>query len=483
MTDPKKYLRKIFSVKERYPNFGPIIVKANIKGFRGINNLTITFDCPITAISGLNGTGKSTIAQLMMCAYKKPKAGSKDYKRHHVSNYFPISKADPAPFTPEASIEYYYATNQDNCLQELTVKRGSGKHWEGYKRQPERHCRYIGFTIYIPKVEQRDISIYRGNDISISNELELTEEAKKAICKILSNHYSELTSATASHANRTTDIGFAEKSGAKYSENNMGFGEGRIFYTVKSLESAPEQSLFIIEEPETSLHEHAQYEFAKYLIDVCIRRKHQIIITTHSKAVLSALPPESRKLLYREGDEIKIGDRTSIAEASGILSLGKNSDLTIVVEDRRAKTLLTEIIRAGKSNLLKGIKIIYVGNDDLVFNIANNFKNSGMKVKAFRDGDRKSGNNKFIHSLPGREAPEREVLLNKSVQDWLLNEHNINFQNWEAVNKNIDYHEWPGIIAEEVSISDDGFWEQACMVYAKNLDKNEVERVIKNIEF
>lgn len=482
MSDPRKDLQREFSRKTRYANFGPIIAKAIVRGFRGIDNLTITFELPITAISGLNGTGKSTIAQLMTSAYKKPSTESADYKRHHVSNYFPVSKADPEPFRPDASIEYFYCTNQEDRLQELTVKRGSGKQWEGYKRQPERHCRYIGFTIYIPKVEQRDISIYRGNDISILDESDLTENAKKAICKILSNPYSGLTSATAKHNTRTADIGFAEKLGAKYSENNMGFGEGRVFYTVRSLESAPEQSLFVIEEPETSLHEHAQYEFAKYLIDVCLRRKHQIIITTHSKAVLAALAPESRKLLYREGKSVKISDRTSTAEATGLLSLGNSHDLTVVVEDRRAKTLLTEIVRVAKPNLLKGIRISFVGNDDLVSSITKQLRSEGVKVKAFRDGDRGPDKSNSVYSLPGTMAPEKEVFANQNVQSWLLSEYGINFPEWLVVNSEVDFHDWPEAIAKEVSKSDDGLWEQLCSIYAKGLDNAVSMEVVRNIE-
>ena len=482
MADPRKELQKQFSQKTRYANFGPVIAKASIKGFRGIDDLTITFESPITAISGLNGTGKSTIAQLMTSAYKKPSTESKEYKRHHVSNYFPISKADPEPFRPDATIEYFYGTNQHDRLQELTVKRGAGKQWEGYKRQPERHCRYIGFTIYIPKVEQRDISIYRGNDISILNESDLTDDAQKAICRILSNPYSGLTSATAKHNTRTTDIGFAEKLGAKYSENNMGFGEGRVFYTVRSLESAPEQSLFVIEEPETSLHENAQYEFAKYLIDVCLRRKHQIIITTHSKAVLSALAPESRKLLYREGKSVRISDRTSTAEATGLLSLGNNHDLTIIVEDRRAKTLLTEIVRSVKPNLLKGIKISFVGNDDMVSNITKQLRSEGIKVKAFRDGDRGPDKANSIYSLPGTMAPEKEIFSCQAVRAWLLTDHGIDFADWLIVNSETDFHDWPEALATEVSKSVDGLWEQACANYAKKLDPALSSEVVQSIE-
>lgn len=481
MVDTKKELQKLFSKKSRYSNFGAAIAAMRVKGFRGVSDLTLTIESPITAISGLNGTGKSTIAQLATCAYKKPVTESKEYKRQSISNYFPVSKADPKPFSDSASIEYKYLTNTEERLQELTVYRSESQ-WNGYKRQPERHCRYIGFTIYIPKVEQRDISIYRGTDINITNENPLPDAAKNAISKILNHPYESLSSAVVAHDRRSADIGFASKFGARYSENNMGFGEGRVFYTVTSLETAPEQSLFVLEEPETSLHEHAQYEFAKYLIEVCIRRKHQIVLTTHSRAILSALPRESRKLLYREGRVVKVSDRTSTAEAAGVLSLGMTQGKILLVEDNKAKTLLTEIVRISKPSLLKGIKISYVGNDDVVASLTKQFKNDGHPVLGIRDGDRGENKEFGLLKLPGSACPEREVFGNRNVQKYLLKTYGFNFTNWLTLNPECDFHEWPGEVAFEVSKSEDGLWEQLCSIYAKFLPNEERSRLVESIE-
>lgn len=481
MSDLKKELQKLFSKKSRYSNFGATIAEIRVKGFRGLSDLAINVESPITAISGLNGTGKSTIAQLAACGYKKPTTESKDYKRQNISNYFPVSKADPKPFTDNASVEYKYSTNTEDRLQELTVYR-SGSQWNGYKRQPERHCRYIGFTIYIPKVEQRDISIYRGSDISITNENSLSETAKQAISKILNHPYENLSSATAAHDKRSADIGFASKFGARYSENNMGFGEGRVFYTVTSLETAPVQSLFILEEPETSLHEHAQYEFAKYLIDVCIRRKHQLIITTHSRSILAALPRESRKLLYREGSLVRVSDRTSTAEAAGILSLGMSQGKILLVEDIKAKILLTEIIRKTKPALLKGLKISFVGNDDVVASLTRQLRSDGHQVLGVRDGDKGDDKKSGLLKLPGTNCPELEVLHNNEVKKYLQDQYNFNFSDWLILNAEMDFHDWPIEIAKEISKSEDGLWEQLCSIYSNSILTDQIEKLIESIE-
>jgi predicted ATPase len=481
MADPKKELQKLFSKKDRYKNFGPTIAHLKIQGFRGIEDLEINIESPITAISGLNGTGKSTVAQLCTCAYRKPITESDQYKRHIIANYFPVSKADPKPFKDDASIEYDYVTATEDKLQELTVYR-KGSKWDGYKRQPERHCRYIGFTIYIPKVEQRDISIYRGNDITLLDENSLSNDANSAISKILNHPYENLSSATATHKDSKTSIGFATKFGEKYSENHMGFGEGRVFYTVSSLETAPEQSLFVLEEPETSLHEHAQYELAKYLIDVCMRRKHQIILTTHSRAILNALPRESRKLLYRDGKKVKVSNRTSTCEATGMLSLGYSSEKMVLVEDTRAKTLLTEIIRIAKPTLLKGVKVSFVGSDDVVRTLTAKFKEDGYSVVGVRDGDKGGDPKLSLYKLPGSLPPEKEVLQCSAVKTYIAEKYSCDLSQWLALNKDTDFHDWPTMLAGDLCKTEEGLWEELCFVYCKAWSIDDLQALVTNIE-
>lgn len=477
MSDNKKQLQQLFCEGQRYNNFGDALTSIKIQGFRGIQDLTIEINSPITAISGLNGTGKSTIAQLCTCAYKAPKPN----KRHIIAKFFPVSKADPHPFSTTASVLYRYTNKTPSNTKDVTVSR-QGSRWYGYKRQPERFCKYIGFTVYIPKVEQGDISIYGGTELTIDDEKIIPEIAKHAISKILNYPYENLSSAVASRNNRKTDIGFATKFGAKYSENNMGFGEGRVFYTVSSLENSPDRSLFVIEEPETSLHEHAQHELAKYLIEVCIRKRHQIILTTHSRSILSALHRDSRKLLYREGRSVKISNQASIIEAAGILSVGMKQERTILVEDTRAKLLLREIIRVKKPNLLKGIKIIHVGNDDIVASLTKAFREDKLSVIGIRDGDKGSNSRDHLFKLPGTLPPEQEVFSCKEVQNYLLEKFQIEWGDWKELHTDSDFHEWPDLISNEISKSGDGLWEELCSIYARSIPDSQLDSLIRNIE-
>ena len=147
MADPNKKLVAKFKLENRYSNFGPFLRKLTINGFRGLRDIDVKFDHPVTAISGLNGTGKSTIGQLCVCAYKKPSTTTK-YRRQYIKDFFPISAADPSPIDDNPSLIFRYTTDSER-FKSVTVTRANSA-WSGYKRQPERCCFYIGFTVYIP---------------------------------------------------------------------------------------------------------------------------------------------------------------------------------------------------------------------------------------------------------------------------------------------------------------------------------------------
>ena len=114
--------------------------------------------------------------------------------------------------------------------------------------------------ISIPKVERKDLSIYGAKNLQFTEKREIDPDVIQKLARILGQKYDDVAFQGVSHKNKESEVGIATRLGYSYSENNMGFGEGRVLYTVDKLENSPEHSLFILEEPETSLHENAQFE-------------------------------------------------------------------------------------------------------------------------------------------------------------------------------------------------------------------------------
>ncbi|MCD8503543.1 MAG: ATP-binding protein [Burkholderiaceae bacterium] len=447
MTTSVEKLAQQFTEKNRYANFGPCLRKIVVHGFRGLQELHVHVEHPITAISGINGAGKSTLVQLVSCAYRKPTTAV-DYKRQYVKNFFPVSPADPTPILTDARITYSYETDDYRRHQEVTVSRVNSA-WSGYKRQPERYCYYIGFTVYIPKVERRDLSVYGGASLKMNERRELDPFIVSQMARIIGLDYQEVSFQGVSHKDKKSEIGIASRLGSSYSENNMGFGEGRVLYTIDLLEKSPEQSLFVLEEPETSLHESAQREFARYLIDVCVRRHHQIFLTTHSSVMLAELPASSRKLIMRTQDGVLVEDRISATQLRSALSDGWVRDYIVFVEDEFAKCMLTEAIRVSDRQLLRQVAIHEAGDVDAVRKAAILLRKVGKLAIAVRDGDIGDSISEGIFSFPGCSAPEKVVFSHSDVKALLKQKYDLDVD-WLMRKNNIeDHHQITAMLAHE----------------------------------
>ncbi|MEH8230442.1 MULTISPECIES: AAA family ATPase [Aeromonas] len=479
MANIVKKLQHKYGEKNRYANFGPCLRKVHIDGFRGIYELDLDIDFPITVISGLNGAGKSTVGQLAICAYKKPST-SVEYKRQYIKDFFPISTADPKPISDGAKAIYFYETDDYKKQQEVTISRANSA-WSGYKRQPERHCYYVGFTVYIPKVERRDVSVYGGSNLQFTEKRDIDQKVIGKMARIIGHKYDDVTFQGVSHKGKESEVGIASRLGYSYSENNMGFGEGRILYTVDKLENSPEQSLFILEEPETSLHESAQHEFARYLLDVCNRRHHQIILSTHSSVIINALPPESRKLLLRNENGVEVVNKISSSQIRSVLSSGHVRQLDICVEDIFAKVLLTEVIRIKKKDLLKVVAIHDIGDKDAVREAVRVLNKTGKRAIAVRDADVGVAPQESLHSFPGVNPPEKEVFSHPKVKALLLEKYDLHVD-WILERDEVtDHHLYAKELAREAESEESVIRTVAIEEYIKSIE-DEFSELIFAIE-
>lgn len=480
MSDNRKKLLEQFSAKNQFSTFGPCIKKMTINGFRGIKDLDLNFEYPITAISGTNGSGKSTIGQLAVCSYSQPNKIA-SYKRKYVKEFFPVSVLDPTPFEKDANVKFYYASiNQQS--QELTVSRSTKSNWSGYKRQPPRHAFYIGFTLYIPKVERRDLSVYRSGSFTVGEKRIISGAIKAHVSNILNNKYDEVAFQKISHNQKMIELGLVTKLGYSYSENNMGFGEGRLMYMIDMLENKPDRSLFILEEPETSLHEDAQYKFVNYLMDVCVRKHHQVILSTHSSVILDALPPEGTKFLHRDFNGVTVLDRVSGSRAKSILTDGHTKALTICVEDSFAELLLIEAIRKLKPQLLPSILIKYVGDTKAVAESVKFLRSLSINAIGVRDADTGENIIDKLFKLPGGLPPEKEVYDNVAVQNRLDTKYFISVTTIFSTYQELDHHKYGKILSQKAYCTEEAINLSAIEAYFDVVGIDSFDSLIDTIE-
>jgi predicted ATPase len=371
MSDPRNKLQNMFELSNRYQSFGNVLTYIHVKGVRCHENTVIDIESPITAFCGLNGTGKSTLLHLAAAAYKTAIKGG----YYNINDFIITGILDPHPFEENASVDYKIQDN--NRQKSLRFSRNeANKRWNGYKSRMQRTVLFIKVSSYLPKIEQRDFIVRKADRLIVSNSQTVDDKTREWTSKILGYDYSNIHTNTVGHSNNTGKVLVAQRGTKKYSESHMGFGEGRTLYLINSLEKLPDKSLVLLEEPEISLHPSAQHQLGQYLIDVVARKKHQIMLTTHSEFLLNALPAKSRIYLHRGATCIEPIPGLSSAQAKSLMTEGYHKSLCILVEDPCAKAILEEILRIEDKQFLMTVGIHVGGDKDTIAKTAKTCSSS-----------------------------------------------------------------------------------------------------------
>lgn len=146
-----------------------------------------------------------------------------------------------------------------------------------------------------------------------------------------------------------------------YSEAFAGSGESAAAMLVHEIEKAPDGSLILLDEPETSLHPRAQQRMLEFLVDRAGRKKLQIVVASHSAEFGRLLPQAAIRVLHENTDgKIEINDRMTAAEALhevGDIPSGR----TILVEDERTRDIVLAELQLQSAQAAAEFKVVVRG--------------------------------------------------------------------------------------------------------------------------
>ncbi|MFN9558116.1 MAG: ATP-dependent nuclease, partial [Dolichospermum sp.] len=399
---------------------------------RGLENVTIDFHYPITAIAGRNGSGKTTVLALAACAFHNNDKGFKLPGRTNSYYTFPDFFIQIEEEEEELSdIKIYYKILCNNWKPtkdnpetaragwQLRSKKAGGK-WNNYSSRVHRTVIFLGIERMVPHAERKVSKNYRGKFKPIT-EHGWENQVRDIVGRILGNQYTNF-----SYKEHTTyRLPLVAKGKQNiYSGFNMGAGEHSLFELFSTLNQCPKGSLILIDEIELGLHGKAQESLIKELKNICEERKVQIICTTHSSSILECLPPEGRIFIERMGSKTIITSGISSVYATGKLSERLNSELDILVEDQAAKLILETVLN---KELRSRTEILPIGSSAAVMkHLAARYKetlhktNKVAEIVVFLDGDRSSEGHKNHHIKIFLDALE-EKTLKENAKIWVEN--------------------------------------------------------------
>jgi predicted ATPase len=329
----------------------------NPPGLRGIQDLSIDFDYPLTAICGRNGCGKTTALALAVLGFHSPEGhfpinAQRRPKRGENTTYYTFRdfffKGPGDPDITGVEISWQYRGTKDIVIQ----KRG--EKWMHYERRPKRPVDYLGVIRSIPAIEQTTLRARFKADAKSSSTWALNDEYRERLTNIMRRTYDEA-------GVMATDGYFLRRAraGDTYSSFNMGAGEDVLIDLLLVLQQCEEGSLIVIEEVELGLHPEAQVRFAQHLQEIIRKKKLQVIVSTHSQYFLDSVPREARVLIRRDGSEHSVITKPATKFAVGDMSGTPDPELDVYCEDNLAELLIRESL---PGPVRKRIRVLPVGS-------------------------------------------------------------------------------------------------------------------------
>lgn len=424
-------------------HFDAFISDATFPNFKNIAPSTqIKFEFPITFLVGGNGSGKSSILHAM---WGMP-------YRYSTSRFWFSTAVDPIDEGGKYGINRYWYTHWCKDLKAyLQTKKVRGRrrsdYWEparalksdGMAEMPpitaqtapyrskdrwnavKREVVYLNFKCEFSAFDKffyfatdlsnearqesikksaeklkRVVSTNRqsykpGGKEAIFENRDLSDEELEAVSFILGRKYKKATYVLHRlYGNMEAPSVIFTREDLVYSEAFAGSGELAVVRAVIEILACKENTLVLLDEPETSLHPGAQRRLIEFLLDQIIRKKLQVIASTHSPTIIEKMPPKAIKAM-----EEALGGRMQVVEVThpqvAFNRLGHNDEdkVLIAVEDDLLSTLVEIAMIDLDPGEREAIKLFIppAGASDIFKNLIPNGIYENRKIFFIVDGD------------------------------------------------------------------------------------------------
>ncbi len=333
------------------------LTDVHLQGIRGIENISVTFEYPVSVIAGGNASGKTTVLFAAACAYKVPGSGVKDFVP---STLFPDYRPKVGTRKDGGNVivvAFDYSTPTGRMQMRWRRAKGWNRSFFGRPNstQPERPVYLRTLSNLSNPAEVRGVLSLSRTKIELE-ETPLNPSQRGFAQQMLPFRYSEVVDLSSGNKKL---LFASQEGGAEYSELHMAAGERAILRLSQEIAQL-EGALVLIDEVEAGLHPWVQKLLLLQLQQLAIRNDLQIIVTTHSPAVLDSVPAIAR--IFLERDEAgKVTVRPPYRDLVQDALYGRAREtLKILCEDEIAEGLLLGVLdylRPGESIPADSIRI------------------------------------------------------------------------------------------------------------------------------
>lgn len=436
-----------FGGNTRFETFKDYITDIHFPYYKGlVPDAKIEFKFPLTVLVGENGCGKSSVLQ----ALENVSAGKSLSQR-----WFSTS-VDPIPENARPCFWYsYYSSDAKRAVQILNTrikkkfKDGSenpdywepsrpvakygmelfdekfantpgatGSRWNGTKRKVEyidfreeisAFDKYFYFGIDPHKKTKQEYVRQHSKDLKKAIDGKLKNECLRSVINLVADEVAILSDILDKqyrsvkiiehkfYSKWGTSVYFSqgvsdESFSGNYSEAFAGSGESAVAKLVHKIFSAQQGTLLLLDEPEVSLHPGAQKRLLNYILEKVRDKGLQVVISTHSPAIVEELPPEAIVVMNQTAQN-KFNPIPNVAADVAFQYIGHTNieKKKILVEDKTAGLLVKRALDLYNPKAAMSIDVIcHPGGAEVIYKEAVVFSRvESQKYFLLLDGDKR----------------------------------------------------------------------------------------------
>lgn len=342
----------------------PVLTEMSVRGdpgLRGMRDLSLSFEYPLTVLCGRNGTGKSTILALAALAFHSPPGhqplnamrppdGKTRTTYYTFRDFFFRGPGDP----DTSGVEITWRYRGSPAPNPISIQKRSDK-WMRYERRPLRPVHHVGIARVLPAIERRVLRGHFSGTGPVLSSTSLSAASRERLGRLMGRTYME-AGVMESEKYSLRQASFR----GTYSSFNMGAGEDLLIELLHLIDTAPNGSLIVVEEVEGGLHPEAARNLALELQQLAWEKKLQLIVSTHSEHFIDAVPRQARVLLERWDDVHNVTPRPTTRLAAGEMSGRARPEMLILCEDHAASLVIEQALPAVSR---RRVKVVPVGSD------------------------------------------------------------------------------------------------------------------------
>ncbi len=262
-------------------------------------------------------------------------------------------------------------------------------------------------------------------------------------------------------------------SAAQYASEDMGLGELALHVLYWQLSSAPQNSIVLIEEPETFASPRSQRALVDLVCKYCETRGLCVVITSHSLGIVGRLPIGHVRLLFQGGTGAGVVTPPRPHQLNEVLGVPVRPVALLLVEDDAARMLTALLIDKLDPDLRFVVQVQPVDGADGINAALKGFpENQLIRLVGVYDGGYEvnaTGHHWPHVNLPGADGPERtlrQALAGRTRDLAVLarrDEEDVEIALGTV--EGFDDHDWARALAERLAISIDRLFEHLLDVW------------------